>query len=169
MNTDLKSKWLKHEPDELIHFIMHEYHQSHRQTLPELINKSKEMVLSYSDARVYPQELPITLNRLRQELFEHMEKEELILFPLLSTKSHHYLCTQLYKAEHNHQDHRSLLQKIKQIMNDFPPSETDINWKNFYADLTKFCEALEEHMMLEEEILFNREYTYAHSNHSFHG
>lgn len=169
MNLDLKSKWLKRKPDELIQFIINTYHNSHRQILPKLISRSEEMALVYSGNTAYPLELLASLKKLRQELFEHMEKEESILFPLLSAESHQYLCTQLHKAKHNHQDHRFLLEKIKQITDNFLPAKTDIKWKRFCADVTKFCDELEAHMMLEEEVLFNREYNYADSAQLFHG
>jgi regulator of cell morphogenesis and NO signaling len=159
---DVKAEWRDKSSKEIIEFIIQHYHQPHRHQLPLLIAQAQNLETSQPTHLACPHGLYQSLADLCDDLLTHMEKEEVILFPLLAAESHSYLCTQLRMAQHHHDGHKQQLELMRQLTHDFtPPLDADDSWRNLYAELKLFYQDLLAHAELEEEVLFCREDTYS--------
>ena len=68
---------------ELIDHILERYHAVHREQLPELIRMARRVEAVHRDHPAVPTGLADLLEQAQEELLDHMEKEEQILFPIL--------------------------------------------------------------------------------------
>ena len=56
-----------------------------------------------------------------------------------------------------HEEHEAALARLKEAAHNFtPPAEACQNWQQLYADLKEFAEDLDDHIRLENTILFPR-------------
>lgn len=153
------NQWFSKSPSTIIDHIVQRFHQPHRHLLPLLIDQARYFESTPDQHPGFPQGLCDVLKDLYQDLLIHMEREEIIVFPLLAAKSRNYLCTQLNKAQHHHDFHQQQLDKIQLLTQDLTAPETaDETWQWFYTKLNSFCVDLHNHMELEEKILFNQDY-----------
>lgn len=153
------NQWYDKSPSEIIDYIIHRFHQPHRHLLPLLIDQAEYFEANIDKHPGFPQGLARVLKDLYQDLLIHMEREEIIVFPLLAAKSRDYLCTQLNKAQHHHDFHQQQLDTIQLLtQNCSAPKNADETWQWFYTKLNNFCVDLKNHIELEEKILFSRDY-----------
>ena len=158
-NPNLLNQWCDKTPSEIIDYILQRFHQPHRHILPLLIDQADYFESTPDQHPGFPKGLTRILKDLYQDLLIHMEREEIIVFPLLAAKSRDYLCTQLNKAQHHHGFHQEQLDKIQLLTQNFSaPHHADETWRWFYTKLNNFCVDLQTHIELEEKILFNRDY-----------
>ena len=71
------------QPAELTDYIRRRFHDTHRAELPELARLARKVESVHRDHPQVPAGLGDLLERTLQELSEHMEKEEHILFPMM--------------------------------------------------------------------------------------
>ncbi|MGL1180974.1 hemerythrin domain-containing protein, partial [Vibrio parahaemolyticus] len=66
----------------LIDHILTRYHARHREQLPELIRLARRVESVHGDRPECPRGLADHLETMQQELESHMQKEEMVLFPI---------------------------------------------------------------------------------------
>lgn len=143
------------EPVALIDHILTRYHDVHRHQLPELIRMARRVEAVHRDHPQVPAGLAETLEVMEQELLAHMEKEELILFPMLESGGNALIKMPISMMRTEHVDHGAQLEKVLRLTNDATPPQGACNtWRALYAGIAQFNDDLINHIHLENNVLF---------------
>jgi regulator of cell morphogenesis and NO signaling len=143
--------------DALIEQIFSRYHETHRRDLTELIGLARKVEAVHAAHPTAPHGLADLLHEMAGELEMHMKKEELILFPAMSSGSAAMLDAPIAQMRHDHSEHGIYLQRLETLTTDFtPPPEACRSWQALYALAAKFADDLVAHVHLENNILFPR-------------
>jgi regulator of cell morphogenesis and NO signaling len=136
--------------------IIKHFHEPHRAQMYGLISDAR-----YIEKR-YPEHIscPLGLNALLVELFDdlanHMEQEELFLFPSLVAAGAFNMFSQLAVAHHSHDRHINLIAKLSTITNNLtPPSDASVQWQELYENLLEFILQLNMHIAIENQLLLD--------------
>ena len=145
------------DTDTLIEHILSRYHETHRRDLSELIGLAGKVEAVHAAHPKVPDGLADLLHEMAGELEMHMKKEELILFPAMSSGSAAMLDAPIAQMRHDHSEHGIYLQRLETATTDFtPPPEACRSWQALYALAAKFADDLVAHVHLENNILFPR-------------
>jgi regulator of cell morphogenesis and NO signaling len=89
------------------------------------------------------------------ELEVHMKKEELILFPAIRNGGGPGIANPITVMRANHDDHANEVAEIRRLTGDLTlPDDACGTWTALYAGLNEFITDLEEHIRLENDVLF---------------
>jgi regulator of cell morphogenesis and NO signaling len=89
------------------------------------------------------------------ELEMHMQKEEQVLFPMLSRGLHAAAGRPIMVMRAEHDDHGVALQRLAALTNDITLPRAACNtWRALYLGLRTLREDLMEHIHLENNVLF---------------
>lgn len=142
------------DPAGLTRHIERHYHARHRRQLPELAAMAARVEALHADASQVPTGLSLLLQGLIGELDMHMTKEELILFPAMRSGGRgveHPIA--VMRADHA--DHAAVLDRMRALTGGFAAPEGACGaWRTLCAGLRDFAADLEEHVRLENEVLF---------------
>ena len=142
---------------ELISHILERYHEVHRQQIAELQCLSAKVEIVHADHPLCPKGLTEHLATMEAELTQHMYKEEHILFPMLSHDFNPMVSGPITVMRMEHDSHLSQIRKIYELANDVIPHEGACNtWRALYLSLQEFISDLNQHIHIENNILFNR-------------
>lgn len=147
-------------PDEmtagaLIDHILTRYHDVHRAQLPELIRMARRVELVHQNNPQVPAGLADVLEAVEQEMLEHMQKEEQILFPMLKTGGHPFVGQPIGVMRSEHISHGEALDRINALTNDATPPVGACNtWRALYTGIAQFNDDLINHIHLENNVLF---------------
>lgn len=140
----------------LIGQIQSRYHATHRRDLPRLCALARKVESRHTDDPRTPRGLTELLRQIWRELEDHMQREERILFPSMLRKAAG-LDVPLAEIRRHHARHAVRLSRIARLTHGFtPPEGACPDWWALYAMAFSFVDDLEEHMQLEDEILFPR-------------
>lgn len=141
---------------DLLFHLRRDFHDRHREQLPELIRLAKRVESVHGDRADCPDGLAKLLKELMDELELHMQKEECVLFPMIGAgDSHAWMPMQIMEQEHDEHGHR--LERLLAITNRGQPPEDACNtWRALYAGIRSFAEDLQQHIHLENNVLFPR-------------
>lgn len=141
----------------LIAHILTRYHEVHRQQLPELIRLASRVELVHAEHVECPTGLSHHLMTMQKELEEHMQKEEQILFPMISRGMQGAALQPVSIMRSDHDDHGEALEKMIHLAHDLnlPPGACN-TWQALYLGLDSFTKDLMDHIHLENNILFDR-------------
>jgi regulator of cell morphogenesis and NO signaling len=140
---------------ELTRHIETRYHARHREQLPALADLSEKVeTVHYGDEDV-PQGLSEILRRMTGEMEVHMKTEELILFPAIRKGGGPGIENPIAVMRADHDDHDREIAEIRRLTGNLtPPEGACRSWMSLYAGLEEFVADLEEHIRLENEVLF---------------
>lgn len=143
-------------PDLIAH-IVERYHQTHRRELPELVALARKVESVHGHDPNAPHGLAAALEAITGELEVHMKKEELILFPAMQRGRTDVVAAPIVAMRHDHDDHEEAMARIAAITHGFRlPNDACGSWKRLYAGARKLVDDLEEHIHLENDVLFPR-------------
>lgn len=146
---------LSREPAILIAHILERYHDTHRRELPELIRLARKVEAVHRDHPVAPRGLATALGELLTELDAHMVKEERILFPLMRDGGHPMISHPIARMQHEHIEHGERLRALEAVAHDcLLPEGACATWAALYAGVRKLIEDIEQHVHLENNVLF---------------
>jgi regulator of cell morphogenesis and NO signaling len=104
-----------------------------------------------------PHGLAVLLQQMHSELLDHMGKEEDVLFPMLARGGSpfvvHPICVMM--SEHEEHGHR-LAQLMTLTRQATPPDNACSTWVQLCAATKQFAEDLQQHIRLENDVLFPR-------------
>lgn len=148
----------------LIDHILARFHETHRAELPELLRLARKVERVHADHPQAPLGLADELHRLGLELESHMQKEELVLFPLMrecasddKTAAPPMIRHPIAQMRHEHDEHGRHLKALRALAHDLIlPDGACRSWQALYAGLGKFIDDLMEHVHLENNLLFPR-------------
>jgi regulator of cell morphogenesis and NO signaling len=144
------------EPAEIIELIVERYHDAHKRELPELIQLARRVERVHAEHPESPKGLAQFLEQMLEELGMHMEKEELVLFPMMRA-GHPMVAAPIAAMRAEHSDHGEALEALAALTHDMqPPQGACGSWRALYAGLRKLSDDLIEHIHIENNILFPR-------------
>lgn len=149
---------LENLPDvELVEHLLTRYHDVHREQLPELIRLAQRVERVHGGHLQCPDGLSAHLEFLLEELEAHMRKEEQILFPLICRRVYEGAAYPVMIMRDEHEDHFAALDKLDRITHGLQlPGDACGTWHKLYEGLQVLKADLQEHIRLENEVLFAR-------------
>jgi regulator of cell morphogenesis and NO signaling len=147
--------WAVAPPGELIAHILERYHAVHREQLPELIRLARRVEQVHGERAECPVGLADYLCAMEQALESHMQKEEMILFPMLQRGAGAMADGPIHVMRLEHDEHGLALQHLAELTNNItPPDAACTTWRALYTGLRTMREDLMRHIHLENNILF---------------
>ncbi|MGD9538849.1 MAG: hemerythrin domain-containing protein [Gammaproteobacteria bacterium] len=144
-----------HDPAELTRYIETRYHARHRKELPELAELAAKVEAVHSGQDSVPAGLSDLLHRMIGEMEVHMKKEELILFPAIRKGGMPGIEQPIAVMRADHDDHTAELDEIRRITGGLSlPEGACGTWTMLYRGLGTFIADFEEHLRLENDVLF---------------
>lgn len=140
----------------LTHDIVKRFHEPHRAQMEGLINEARYIEKKYAEHNSCPHGLHGLLVEFLDDLANHMEQEELLLFPVLAAAGNFNIFPQLAVAHHSHDRHFNMMAKLKLITHNFtPPDDAFVQWQALYENLVEFVLQLNMHIAIENQFLLD--------------
>lgn len=144
-----------HDAAELTRYIETRYHARHREQLPPLAAMAAKVEDVHFGYDHVPDGLSDVLRRMIGEMEVHMKKEELILFPAIRRGGGPGIENPIAVMRADHDDHAAEVAEIRRLTRELTlPEGACGTWTALYARLDEFITDLEEHMRLENDVLF---------------
>ena len=144
-----------HDAAELTRYIETRYHARHREQLPPLAAMAAKVEDVHFGYDHVPDGLSDGLRRMIGEMELHMKKEELILFPAIRRGGGPGIENPIAVMRADHDDHAAEVAEIRRLTRELTlPEGACGTWTALYARLDEFITDLEEHMRLENDVLF---------------
>ncbi len=141
----------------LINHIWNRYHDTHRREMPGLIALANKVETVHATDPNTPHGLTDALKVMFAELEDHMRDEEETVFTALQTERPASAVSAVPSLREAHDGHEAALNRIAAITHGFRlPHHACQSWRRLYVGLGKLVEDLDEHMYLENEVLFPR-------------
>lgn len=151
-------RWDQAPLGDLVEHILVTYHASLKEELPRLEAMARKVVDVHRDKQ--PEALPELLSvflGLKDELEQHMVKEERILFPMIRSGQGANTQGPISVMEHEHAAVGRDLSRLRKLTNDYEvPAEACNTWRALWHGLSTLEGALQQHIHLENNILFPR-------------
>ena len=156
-STEPLTRWDAAPLPALVDHIVGHYHRRLRESLPELVRMARRVEARHHEKASCPIGLVALLEHVQHAVFDHLEKEEAILFPAITRRSGAYVAAPVQVMELEHEHHKRDLQRLRALTNDLtPPADACTTWRALYVGLQQFEQELMEHIHLENNILFPR-------------
>lgn len=141
----------------LIDHIISRYHETHRAEMDWLIPLAQKVERVHGDREDAPHGLTGALIALKDDLDQHMAKEEAVLFPLMRQGGNPMIVHPIAQMRHEHDHAAKLLAALDHVTHGFAlPEGACGSWRALYTGVRKFADDLVAHMHLENNVLFAR-------------
>jgi regulator of cell morphogenesis and NO signaling len=159
LNADLP-RWDREPLAVLVNHIVSTYHARLRRDLPDLIEMARRVEHRHAEKAGCPRGLTAQLEAMHISVLEHLQKEELILFPMIVRGVGNRAAAPVQVMEHEHDHHRQDLVRLRELTDDLRlPAAACATWRALYAGLLQLEQELMEHIHLENNVLFPRALT----------
>ena len=141
------------------------HHAYVRAELPALVEKAERVAYKHGGRDPRLRAVAETVEGLAEEMFSHMAKEELVLFPLVrelertgATSGHcGTIAHPIRQMEHEHDSAGSAVARLRELTDGFTPDAEACNThRALLAGLAQFEADLHQHVHKENNILFPR-------------
>lgn len=141
------------------------HHSFTKEELPVLVEQSQRVARKHSGRDARLTEVAQTVHAMAREMFEHMAKEEEVLFPLVRAldqngelpSSRGSIADPISEMEAEHQETGAALERLRTLTDNFTPDSESCNThRALLAGLARFEEDLHLHVHKENNILFPR-------------
>jgi regulator of cell morphogenesis and NO signaling len=141
----------------LIAHILERYHAAHRHELDFLVQLANRVESVHGDHDEAPLGLTEVLLALRDDLDQHMTKEESVLFPAMLQGAGALLAQPVDVMTREHAVTAELLHQVEHVTHGLVlPEGACGSWTALYTGLRKLCDDVVAHVHLEETVLFPR-------------
>lgn len=152
--------------EQLISHILIHHHYYIKQIVPQIQQHLFKLQQKHADKFKWIESGVKTFNLLQQELLQHMQKEETVLFPCIKKVEACYhengnkndinnILAPIMVMEKEHAEAGDLMERLKTITNNYTPAETACTTHRITLNELKEFEAnLHQHVHLENNILF---------------
>jgi len=155
--TNTTPNWQELDNKALIEHIYRRFHLVHREQLPELIRLAERVETVHHDHPLCPRGLSEFLTGMKGELEQHMQKEEMALFPMLSADFAPMVGGPISVMRSEHEEHMADIENIYRLTRDISLHPDACNtWQALYLGLREFISDLHTHIHLENDVLFER-------------
>ena len=149
--------WETRPLPQIISHVVGHYHTRLREELPLLIRMAERVEKVHAGKASCPRGLADHLHSMHTAVLEHLAKEELILFPMITGGRGTRASIPIHMLEVEHEDHGESLKKTRELTRDLAiPPEACATWSALYMRLGEFETELMEHIHLENNVLFRR-------------
>jgi len=162
--TAIQMPFTEMTAEELIAHILVHHHYYVKQIVPQIQQHLAKLKEKHADKFEWINTGVETFNLLQQELLQHMQKEEMVLFPRIKNVEESYkenkatiknILAPISMMESEHTEAGELMEKLKTITNNYTPAETACTTHRItLMELKEFEENLHQHVHLENNILF---------------
>ena len=143
------------DPAELTRYFESWYHARHREQLSWLVDFASKVERVHGSHPDAPLGLSQTLRRMIGEIEAHMKKEEAILFPALRNGGEAEIAEPFAVMRRDHARHTADIEQIRRLTGGPSlPKDACRTWATLYEGIDEFIADLEEHIRLEDEVLF---------------
>jgi regulator of cell morphogenesis and NO signaling len=153
-----ETRWDERPMAELIDHIITTFHLPLREELPRLEAMARKVYDVHGDKD--PERLRgilETIVALKKELLLHMQKEEEILFPMITAGQGRMAMGPVSVMEAEHAEAGDMLRRFSELTDHYvPPAEACNTWRALWAGLEDLETAMHVHIHLENNILFPR-------------
>ncbi len=151
-------RWDEAPLQDLIDHILVTYHQPLKEELPRLIQMSDKVLKVHGDKDPETlSELNSVVLALKNELEQHMQKEEQILFPMIRQGEGAMSGGPISVMEQEHASAGAALERLNELTNGYEvPEHACTTWRALWHGLAALEESLHQHIHLENNILFPR-------------
>lgn len=150
-------RWDERPLDALVEHVLTRYHAAHRAELPRLVDLARKVERVHAARASAPHGLAAFLEELARSLEEHMQKEELVLFPLILDGRGRMAAMPVQAMEREHEDHGRNLERLRALTGGYrAPDEACTTWRALYLGLAELERQLLQHIHLENNVLFPR-------------
>lgn len=156
--------WNQAKLADLITHIITRHHDHLRDELPRLIQKTERVAAVHGHTHPETIELLAVLRSVKDEMFEHMGKEEGVLFPWIRGLEEGKgqppfpgmkMQQPVDCMKHDHEITGKALEKMESLSNGFtPPDDACNTFRVLYAGLKEVQQDIHEHVHKENHILF---------------
>ncbi|MCA8939243.1 MAG: iron-sulfur cluster repair di-iron protein [Planctomycetes bacterium] len=156
--SDPESNWNEAPLVDLIDHILAVHHVPLYEELARLEMMARKVcdVHHEKDPTRLP-ELVAVYTALKEELIQHMGKEEQVLFPMIKAGHGRQAIMPIQVMHHEHDGAGRMLARIRELCDDFVPRADACNtWRALWASLEALEADLHQHIHLENNILFPR-------------
>lgn len=155
--TGARADWQQAPLAELVAFLVDHYHARLRVELPQLLALAAKVEARHDDKPSCPRGLTRHLREVLDAVFDHLDKEEQVLFPMIVQGLGARAAAPVRAMEHEHDDHAVNLRRTRALAHDFAaPAEACETWRALYLRLSQLELELMEHIHLENNVLFPR-------------
>lgn len=153
--------------EQLIRHILVNHHFYLRQTMPVIEEHLIKVASRHGERFPHMKEVLSLFVTLKKEMDQHMQKEEIVLFPrireveLMSVRNRGqqfpegYIDNPVHMMEHEHDEAGSIVERIRVLTGDYTPPEGACNTFHIVLkELNYFEEDLHKHVHLENNLLF---------------
>lgn len=143
------------EPDALIAHILSRYHATHLREFPEAIRLATMVEAVHRHSDRCPFGLADHLEVMADDLEQHQQKEEAVLFPMMLAGGGPMLRFPIARMNQEHEDVERQLAVMASLTADLTaPPDACGSWNALYALCRKISDDLREHMRIESAVLF---------------
>lgn len=160
----------KYSASRLIQHIVRIHHQSIRQELPRLAEMAGMVADKYGERAPELKPIAAAVEELRVEMAEHISKEEQVLFPYIAQVEETPLLAfhppqqcfstvgqPVFMMVQDHERARLVLEELRTLSRAFrAPVWACSTFVAFYEGLRIFADTFDEHIRLENDVLFPR-------------
>jgi regulator of cell morphogenesis and NO signaling len=137
--------------------IVDTHHAYTKEALPRLLFLTAKVAKVHGDEDPRLVELDRAFRLFAQETFDHLAKEEQILFPMILAGRGRQASMPVQVMLGEHDDHGEALCRIRTLTSDLRlPEGACATWRELYRSLLQLEVELMEHIHLENNILFPR-------------
>jgi len=154
----------------LIQHIVRVHHQNVRQELPRLVEMAGKLAAKRSDRAPELKHVEELLEKLCAEMFAHIQKEELVLFPFIAQMDQDaivayppaHACFRsvshpIFMMKQEHESANRVMSELRSMTQGFqPPDWACATHVALFAGLGDFEADLKQHVHLENDVLFPR-------------
>ena len=162
--------WNKASLESLSGHIISQHHAYVKKELPRLDTLAKKVVAAHGSNHLELPGIQSALQNLGQEMAQHMEKEEMVLFPYIAKLERALadgsarpqscfgtVANPIAMMMQEHEGAGELLAEIRQLSGNFTlPQDACPTYHAFFDGLKEFEQDLHQHIHLENNILFPR-------------
>lgn len=167
-NSEKQHNYNEWSLDFLVDYIVNNHHNFTRDKLPEIGVYAKKVAKVHGDRYEELKEIYNEFTMLHTKIFNHLDKEERILFPYIKnlveaeqngeepeTPDFGMAENPISMMEEEHDEAGSSMAKIRELSNNFtPPQDACTTFRVLFKNLEGFEKDLHKHVHLENNILF---------------
>lgn len=166
-NDPMNLHYSEMNAEQLIRHILMHHHFYVRQSMPLIEEHLITVATKHGNRFPYLKNVLQLFTHLKSELYLHMQKEELILFPRIKelesflkysqipNRAPGYIYSPVASMESEHDEAGTIMEQIRILTGDYtPPAEACTTFKVVLEELREFEEDLHQHVHLENNLLF---------------
>lgn len=135
--------------------VLSRFHDTHRAQIERILPLLDKVSSVHADT--FPAELVLVVQHLGDELQMHMQKEERVLFPMIKQGMGRNAAMPVRVMMMEHDDHSATIEQVLSLTDNLtPPAQACGSWQRLYAELRELVDDLQQHIQLENHILFPR-------------